>query len=382
MRSAQPPSIDFNQMLVVSVFFHFFLFAVFMFLPQTQNIVRHITPAFTVSFVDIPTGLPDVEPAPPAQEAPVPPVPQKTPVVEKPISKPKPIPEPKPIAKPKPVPEKPAASKALVSKLDQLAQLEKKKTIPKKNKALVVPKPLDDFKSMKMKTAAEKKPTRKKIAKNDLTLKELEFEQLSKRSASNSSQSNPKKTSNLLKELDELEKMNKQAHASLSNTKIKKADPKATALLKQLESIKKENVQIKIDTSKLSSRHSQKFKSGIRDLKMAEIKRRVAAPTASGEMGDPAADALSKYVGEVYVKIYKHWKDPLGGGNGRVQVSFSIFPKGNIAMPKILKSSGDPKLDNLAIRAIKNAVPLPPFPKEIKEPNLPLILKFDYVPKK
>jgi len=93
-------------------------------------------------------------------------------------------------------------------------------------------------------------------------------------------------------------------------------------------------------------------------------------------------DALSKYVGEVYVKIFKNWKDPLGGGSGRVQVSFSIYPRGNISMPKILKSSGDPKLDNLAVRAVKNAVPLPPFPKEIKEPNLPLILKFDYVPSK
>lgn len=51
-------------------------------------------------------------------------------------------------------------------------------------------------------------------------------------------------------------------------------------------------------------------------------------------------------------------------------------------MPKILKSSGDRKLDNLAIRAIKNAVPLPPFPKEIKEPNLPLIFEFTYVPSK
>jgi protein TonB len=266
--------------------------------------------------------------------------------------------------------------------LDQLAQLEKKKTIPKKDKALVIPKPLDDFENMKMKTAVEKKPIRKKIAKNDLTLKELEFEQLSKKSASHPSQSNPKKTSSLLKELDELEQMNKQAHAALSRPKIKKMDSRAAELLRQLESIKKESVQIKIDTSKLSSRHSQKFKSEIRNLKMAEIQRRVAGPTASGELGYPGADALSKYVGEVYVNIYKHWKDPLGGGNGRVQVSFSIFPKGNIAMPKILKSSGDPKLDNLAIRAIKNAVPFPPFPREIKEPNLPLILKFDYVPKK
>ena len=327
-----------------------------------------------VSFVDIPTG-PDIQPASPAKEMPVAPLPPAKPVVEKPI------PEPKPVPKPEPVPEKSAASKALVSKLDQLAKLEKK-TIPKKDKALVAPKPLDDFKSMKMKTAVEKKPVRKKIAKDDLTLKELKFEQLSKKSASHQSQSNPKKTSSLLKELDELEQMNKQTDAALIKPKIKKTDSKAAELLKQLESIKKESVQIKIDTSKLSSRHSQKFKSEIRDLKMAEIQRRVAAPTASGESGDPGADALSKYVGEVYVKIYKNWKDPLGGGNGSVQVSFSIFPKGNIAMPKILKSSGDPKLDNLAIRAIKNAVPLPPFPKEIKEPNLPLILKFDYVPKK
>jgi TolA protein len=382
MRSAQSPSIDFNQMLVVSVFFHFFLFTVYMFLPQTQNTVKHIKPAFVVNFVDIPAG-PDIQPAPPAQETPVAPLPPAKPAIEKPIpKKSKPIPEPKAAPKPKPVPEKSAASKALVSKLDQLAQLEKK-TIPKKDKrAKAVPKPLDDFKSMKMKTATEKKAVRKKIAKDDLTLRELEFEQLSKKSVSHQSQNNPKKTSGLLKELDELEKMNKQAHASLSKPDIKKTDSKSADLLKQLESIKKESVQIKIDTSKLSAQHTKKFKSEIRDLKMAEIQRRVAAPAASRELGDPGADALSKYVGEVYVKIYKNWKDPLGGGNGMVQVSFSIFPQGNIAMPKILKSSGDPKLDNLAIRAIKNAVPLPPFPREIKEPNLPLILKFDYVPKK
>ena len=90
---------------------------------------------------------------------------------------------------------------------------------------------------------------------------------------------------------------------------------------------------------------------------------------------------VSKYFGEVVTKIYKNWKDPVGGGDGKVEVSFSVFPRGNIAMPKIVKSSGDPRLDNLAIRAVKNAVPLPPFPKEIKEPNIPLILGFDYVPK-
>ena len=374
MRTAQAPSIDFNQMLVVSVFFHFFLFTVFMFLPQTQDVVRRITPAFVVKFVDIPTG-PDTEPAPLAQETSVPP-PAK-PVAEKPVPQ-----KSKPLPKPEPIPEKSAASKALVSKLDQLSQLEKKKAIPKKEKAAVaVPKPLDDFKDMKMKTTVGKKPARKKIVKDDLTLKELEFEQLSKKSSSHQSQNNSKKTSNLLKELDELEKMNKQAHASLSKPKVKKTDSNSAELLKQLESIKKENVQIKIDTSKLSSQHSKKFKSEIRDLKIAKTHRQVAVPAASGELGDPAADAVSKYFGEVVTKIYKNWKDPVGGGDGKVEVSFSVFPRGNIAMPKIVKSSGDPRLDNLAIRAVKNAVPLPPFPQEIKEPNLPFILGFDYVPK-
>jgi len=347
-----------------------------MFLPPTQKLIRHIKPVFMVSLVNFPTG-PVIQPAPPAEETPIVPLPPETPVAEKPVPQ-----KSKTIPKPKPVPEKPAASKALISKLDQLAQLEKK-TIPKEDKmAMAVPKPLDDFKNMKMKTAVEKQPTRKKIAKNDLTLKELELEQLSKKSASLQSQNKPQKASSLLKDLDELEQMNKQTHAALSKPKMKKTDSKATELLKQLESIKKGSVQIKIDTSKLSSRHSQKFKSEIRDLKMAKIQKRVTAPAASGELGDPGADALSKYMGEVYVKIFKNWKDPLGGGSGRVQVSFSIFPRGNIAMPKILKSSGVPKLDNLAIRAIKNAVPLPPFPKEIKEPNLPLILNFDYVPSK
>jgi TonB family protein len=390
MRAAQSPSIDFNQMLVVSVFFHFFLFTVVMFLPQTRDTVKRIIPTFTVNFVDIPTG-PEIEPAPPApkvEKQPVAPLPPKTPVAEKPIPpEPKPIPKPKPIQKSKPVPEKSAAAKALVSKLDELARLQKKKAIRKKSKPAVVPlKPkenvLKDFESMKMKTAAEKKPTRKKIAQDDLALKELEFEHLSKKSASTQSQDKSKKKSNLFKELDELEQMNKQAHAALNKPKVSKTDSKANELVKRLEAIKKEDVQIKIDTSKLSSRHSQKFKSGIRNLKMADIQKRVAAPTASGEMGDPGSNVLSKYVGEVYVKIMRNWKDPLGGGNGQVQVSFSIFPMGNIATPKILKSSGDPKLDILAVRAIKNAVPLPPFPKEIKEPNLPLILKFDYVPSK
>lgn len=381
MRSTQFPVIDFNQMLVVSVFFHFFLFTVMMLLPQTQNIVKRIKPVFMVSLIGVPME-PEAVPAPE-----------------------------------KPVPKKSATTEALVSKLDQLAKLDKKvpqkkvvvpkkplledtfqeleslqkKQIPKKNiKALVVPAPvervLEGFEDIKMKTQAEKikKPTRKKIAKEDLTLKELEFEQLSKKTAASRPKEKFKTSSNLLKELEELDRLNKQARAALDNPKVRKPKPdsKTAQLLKELESIKKRSVQLKIDTSKLSSRHSQKFKSAIRNLKMAGIQKKSAGPAATGDLGDPGAGVLSKYVGDVYAKVYANWKDPLGGGNGMVRISFLVFPRGDIAMPKILKSSGDRKLDNLAIRAIKNAVPLPPFPKEIKEPNLPLIFEFTYVPSK
>jgi TonB family protein len=379
-------------MLVVSVFFHFLLFTTFMFLPQTQDTVKRIKPAFTVSFVSIPTGSPDIQPAPQAKEAPVAPAPPK-PKVEKPIPKPIPIPKPKvekpipkpiPIPMPKPVPEKSAASKALVSKLDELA----KKTTPKKDKmAMAVPSPkkniLDNFENMKMKTAAEKKkPVRKKIAKDDLTIKELEFEQLSKKSAIHPSKDKPKKTSSLLKALDELEQMNQQqARAALSKPQAKPTKSETSELVKQLEALKKEKVQIKIDTSKLSFRHSQKFKSGIRNLKIAKIQNNSTAPAASGESGDPAANALSLYLGKAQIQINAQWKNPAGGGSGKVQVSFKIFPNGKIESPKVKKSSGVSKLDNLALLAVKNAV-LPPFPKEIREPNLPFIFEFTYETKK
>jgi protein TonB len=372
MRSAQSPVIDFNQMLVASVFFHFFLFTVMMFLPQTQNIVKRIKPAFMVSLIEVPTG-PAATPAPPVPESTPPPVPESTPppVVEK------------------PVPQKSAASKALVSKLNQLAKLEKK--VPQKSKkARVVPAPVDKIlegfanDKMKMKAEKKKKRTRKKVAREDLTLKELEFEQLSKKTAASRPKNRPKASSNLFKELEALNQLNKQARVALDNPKVRKSKTgsKAAQLLKELESIKKKNVRIKIDTSKLLSRHSQKFKSEIRNLKMANIQKKAVGPAATGELGDPGADVLSKYVGDVYAKVYANWKDPLGGGDGMVRVSFSVFPRGNIAMPKILKGSGDRKLDNLAVRAIKNAVPLPPFPREIKEPNLPLIFEFTYVPSK
>jgi len=225
MKSAPSQTIDFNQMLVVSVFFHFLLFTTFMFLPQTQDAVKRIKPAFMVSLVNIPAG-PDVKTAPHVKKSVAPPPAKPIPKKPEPIAKPKPIPKkpepvlkpitksvPAPKSKPKPVVEKPVPSKAL-SKLDELAKLQNKKIIPKKDKlAMAVPKPLDDIKNMTMKTEVEKKknPTRKKIARDEL---DREFEKWSKKPVHH--QNEPKKTSSIQKKFEDLEKLkelNKEAHA-------------------------------------------------------------------------------------------------------------------------------------------------------------------------
>lgn len=389
-------------MLVVSVFFHFLIFTVLMFFPQTQNTVKKIIPAFTVELINIPTG-PQAQPAPPP-----------LPVADEPIPD-KPVPE-KPVAdKPKPLPEKSVAHKSVMSKIEDLATPEKKvaekkvvqpkkpvldetfreleslkaKKAPEKEvPAMKAPKKvksaLDGFDDIKMKTEIEKKkkPTRTQVAKKDLTLKELEFEQLTRKAAADRPKDKPKKSSDLLKEMDHLNKLNEQARAAMDKTKVTRSSPKSNKLLKELEGLRKQTAEIKIDTSKFSAQHSTKFKSEIRKMKIGDFQKPLAGPAASGESGNPAADVLSLYAGKIKLKADANWKNPLGGGTGQVQVSFKVFPNGSIETPKIYKSSGVRKLDNLAVLAIKNAAPFPPFPRELKEPNLPLILRFNYVPSK
>ncbi len=98
------------------------------------------------------------------------------------------------------------------------------------------------------------------------------------------------------------------------------------------------------------------------------------------DTGQSGASAISHYVGLVHVKILENWKDPLGGGAGhQAQVSFYIFPEGNIGKPALIKSTGIAKLDTLALRAVKLSEPFPPFPKELRRPNLSITVNFDYV---
>lgn len=101
-------------------------------------------------------------------------------------------------------------------------------------------------------------------------------------------------------------------------------------------------------------------------------------PVDISKMSLVGALLFSKYVHEVKNKIYQNWGSPKVEQNARLRASVWVFPKGNIDPPTLMQSSGNKELDNLAIEAIRASEPFPPFPKEFKEPNLKIVVHFDY----
>ena len=128
-----------------------------------------------------------------------------------------------------------------------------------------------------------------------------------------------------------------------------------------------------------------KFQSSLRtlDSSVNASSNNVEEPHVSSERkGALAADIKSLYAGLVQEKIYKNWRDPLAERHSKEAIiSFHIFPKGNIDKPFIKQSSGVEVLDTLAVAAVHDSVPFPPFPKDLKMPNLFLSIYFKYVPK-
>ena len=128
-----------------------------------------------------------------------------------------------------------------------------------------------------------------------------------------------------------------------------------------------------------------KFQSSLRalDSPVSASSNSVEEPHISSDReGALAADIKSLYAGLVQEKIYKNWRDPLAERHSKEAIiSFHIFPKGNIDKPFIKQSSGVEVLDTLAVAAVHDSVPFPPFPKDLKMPNLFLNIYFKYVPK-
>ena len=422
-------------MLAVSVFGHLFFLTVLMFLPQSKVILEKIEPVFMVDLIELPGGMIDRDKTPVAT------VPVSEPTVGEPVeTTPKPVAaKPKPVAPPKAEfspPPQVDASKSILEELDQVAKLEASKSRPSAKKTkqalleetfreldvlkklpleftdplkpapLEIDSSLEGFEDLQMKQqlSKTKSVTPQKDLKKELALAEKKFQQLSQRKVELAAHKKDpvKTTSSLLKELEALEKITTPSSISKVKPPPVSKDPKkdpqpvpeiAASLQKKLAVLQKKNFNLNIQTQiRPSTGSTTEYSSEIRKLKTVKGSQPVTAskittrqepakalPGTTGT-GPSGASAISLYVGLVHVKILGNWKDPLGGEAGhQAQISFYIFPQGNIGKPALIKSSGIAKLDTLALRAIKLSEPFPPFPKELRRPNLSITVNFDYV---
>jgi TonB family protein len=98
----------------------------------------------------------------------------------------------------------------------------------------------------------------------------------------------------------------------------------------------------------------------------------VAGLEGSGSGGT----TLAYYLTLVDRKIQDNWV-PLGSGSEAVVVvRFRVMPSGQVRDVELETSSGNAGLDASAIRAIRQSLPLPPFPNLLNEPYLNLRYRF------
>jgi len=100
---------------------------------------------------------------------------------------------------------------------------------------------------------------------------------------------------------------------------------------------------------------------------------------ANGERGDGSGGAaLGYYLGLVDYKISTNWNPVATGGarDNAVVIRFRVLRSGNVRDVELETSSGDAGLDAAAMRAIRQSLPLPPFPNLLTEPFLNLRYRF------
>lgn len=99
------------------------------------------------------------------------------------------------------------------------------------------------------------------------------------------------------------------------------------------------------------------------------------AGTASGAGG---GSALASYLTLVDWKIQQNWV-PLGASGPTeivVVVRFRVLRSGQVRDVELETSSGNASLDTSALRAVRQSLPLPPFPNLLTEPSLDLRYRF------
>lgn len=334
-----------------------------------------------------PVAKPRKSPVRPVQQTPAKPAPVPAPVVVPPVS----------------------TSNDLFKELDQVAALPRKKVAP------VQPKKTDTFLEEQVRElealkssnvlpkvtrrvplAMEKFP---QAAANVSAEKNKKFQELLATEAKASPTAVPGKTQSRPQVMDDLESISRlKAGRTVvpAVSSIPKTLPGAvsSAQTKEMESIQQElaslkqgdiKVDIKVGAPTQKDSTAPTFKSQTRGLSaldptknyvVATLPMKLSKPPAGGS---PEADRLSEYVATIQEIVYSNWKSPVGAEHNQVRASFVVFPAGKIDRPSLVQSSGNDVLDNLALRAISASEPFPPFPRELKEPNLHIVVHFRYV---
>jgi protein TonB len=99
--------------------------------------------------------------------------------------------------------------------------------------------------------------------------------------------------------------------------------------------------------------------------------------SGAGQVGigpnSPLGNRLGWYAELIRQRIAQNWRT--NGLDSRSQsspaiVSFYIMRDGAIRSPQIVQSSGNPNIDNTALRAVYDANPLPQLPPQIAESEI------------
>jgi hypothetical protein len=416
MRAQFSKSIDFNQMLVFSVFGHLLVLTFILFLPRPLLAVKAVVPAFMVSLVESPSGNKHAVKKKNVRKS-KPPIKKRKPGAKSNITK-------KNIFKKKKAPIKkdskpnkilvelnrldkkvvavvPVPTKKMFEDLEQLALLERlKKSIakPKMEKPVLEEtfRDLEKLKSKKVKVEKGVPPTIKleNLLEDfeDIKMQEVaEQGEIAKPIGGEKTSEPTTKKRNLLRELEKLTKLGSMVKQDnedeILDGKVEDVGSKAyESLLEKFESLSVESLRVEVEVAGVRLDRSE-FQSKLRALpdsppEKTETKSEDESYVFSDLEGTPAADIQSLYAGIVQERIYRNWRDPLAERHSKEAIiSFHIFPKGNIDKPFIKQSSGVETLDTLALRAVLDSLPFPDFPKELKMSNLFLSIYFKYVPK-
>lgn len=87
---------------------------------------------------------------------------------------------------------------------------------------------------------------------------------------------------------------------------------------------------------------------------------------------------FAPYMRELQRSIKSHWNPPKGDKSKRVILLFKIAKNGQLLSVRVFKSSGYPKVDSAALKAVEDTIPFGPLPEKFNGNSIDVQFTFDY----